>query len=163
MPAPANQSAPAKKVRFDIIAENSVFPGFLHLQKSNNPAVGLFVSNQGATDKKPAAGNAAKPTSRKKVCSALTKNIFPLFFVNDVIICKSVIIFFLPPIPQDEEEGADASNALDDGTQGKGPFKPPDQQDLTEAVRGRGSLSGLARKLAQNCAAACSPWPFYLS
>lgn len=79
MPAPANQSAPAKKVRFDIIQENSVFPGFLHLQKSNNPAVGLFASNQGATDKKPAAGNAAKPTSRKKVCSALTKNVFPLF------------------------------------------------------------------------------------
>lgn len=93
----------------------------------------------------------------------LSQKTFSPFFVNDVIICKSVITTPPPPFPQDEEEGADAANALDDGTQGKGPFKPPDQQDLTEAVRGRGSLSGLARKLAQNCAAACSPWPFYLS
>lgn len=80
MPAPANQSAPAKKVRSDIIPPNSVFPGFLPLQQSNNQAVGLFLFNQGATDKKPAAGNAAKPTSRKKVCSAFTNNVSSSFF-----------------------------------------------------------------------------------
>lgn len=41
------------------------------------------------------------------------------------------------------------ANVLDESAQGKGPFKPADQLELTEAVRGRGSSSGLMSKLAQ--------------
>lgn len=55
------------------------------------------------------------------------------------------------PTPEDEDEGADAANALDDGTQGKGPFKPPDQVDLTEDVRGRCCLSFLASFIVLIC------------
>lgn len=41
------------------------------------------------------------------------------------------------------------ATGADESAQGKGPFKPADQLELTEAVRGRGSSSGLMSKLAQ--------------
>lgn len=109
MPAPANQSGPGKKVViflfyfffYEIVIFQDIILEKLHFKKERKkyPRVCLCVCvlNQGATDKKAAAGNAAKPTSRKKVCSATThtKKMFVSFVVNDVIIFE----FVIPPTP----------------------------------------------------------------